>query len=119
MARPRREVKRYARKLRRNQTISERRLWPLKLIGFWAQRVTPIGYVADYYQPLSRVVVEIDGGVHDRQKAADQYRDDNHRRNHIYTIRVSKDLVLEHRLVALNKIVILTLWWQLGRWFWF
>lgn len=120
MARSRKEVKRYARKLRRHQTLAERRMWPLIFIGFLPQRVTPIGYVADYWNPLSRVIVELDGGPHftTEGRASDYQRDDRHRAVGVYTIRVHNTTVMRRRPIAVFKVVYLTLVWQLLRWFW-
>ncbi len=117
MGRTRREIKKYARKLRRNQTASERRLWYLIFFAFFPQRITPINYVADYYNPLSRVIVEVDGGVHDGRKAFDKERDRRHRLKGILTVRVSNNLALNHRLFATAKILIYTFVWQFFRWF--
>lgn len=113
----RRTVKRYARNLRRHQTLTERRMWGLIFLGFFAQRTTPINYVADYYNPFSRVIVEIDGGVHDHLKARDNTRDKNHRKIGIYTIRITTTAVLRRRPLAYAKIIIISLIWQGTRWY--
>lgn len=58
-----------ARKLRRNQTESEKLLWfrirnkQIKGYQFFRQR--PIGnYIVDFYCPKAKLVVEINGGQH-------------------------------------------------------
>jgi adenine-specific DNA-methyltransferase len=46
-----------------------------KLAGFKFRRQAPIGpYIADFYAPAARLVVEIDGPVHDQRLAADEDR---------------------------------------------
>jgi very-short-patch-repair endonuclease len=58
-----------ARKLRRNMTGAERKLWSLlrnrKLTGLKFRRQVPIGpYVADFLSFEARLIVEADGGQH-------------------------------------------------------
>jgi len=58
-----------ARTLRANQTESEARLWGelrgRKLQGWKWRRQAPIGpFIADFFCPAARLVVEIDGGHH-------------------------------------------------------
>lgn len=113
----RRTVKRYARTLRRHQTVTERRMSGLIFLGFFAQRITPINYVADYYNPFSRVIVEIDGGVHKGLRGQDNERDRRHRARGIYTIRVSSDTVLNRRTIAFAKILLMSTFWQFIRWY--
>jgi very-short-patch-repair endonuclease len=69
-----------ARRLRRNMTGAERRLWARlrdHQLGGWAfRRQHPIPpYVADFACIDVRVVVEVDGGQHAESKS-DQKRDD-------------------------------------------
>ena len=46
-----------------------------KLAGYKFRRQAPIGpHVADFYAPAARLVVEIDGPVHDQRVAADEVR---------------------------------------------
>ena len=120
MARPLKEVKKYARKLRRNQTPAEKHMWVLIFMGFLPQRVTPIGYIADYWNPLSRVIVELDGGPHFTTEgaASDYQRDDRHRQHGIYTIRIHNQAALKRRGSTIFKVFFLTLVWQLIRWYW-
>ena len=40
------------------------------------RRQHPIGpYVADFYCPAAKIVIEVDGAVHDRRQASDRKRD--------------------------------------------
>jgi len=64
-----RKLKRYARELRKNMTDAEIRLWTrvrrkqLKGLQFYRQKNFG-DYIADFYCPAARVIVEIDGGQH-------------------------------------------------------
>ena len=56
-----------AQKLRREMTKEERHLWYdfLKKAPFEVKRQKPIGhYIADFYIPCARLVVELDGNQH-------------------------------------------------------
>jgi len=69
-----------ARRLRRNQTDAEKRLWSLvrkEHLGTRFRRQHPMGpFVLDFYAPEARVAIEVDGSVHDQteQQAYDQFR---------------------------------------------
>ena len=62
-------LKHIARRLRNNATDAERKLWQhlrrkqIQGLQFYRQR--PLGkYVADFYCPAKKLVIEIDGGQH-------------------------------------------------------
>jgi very-short-patch-repair endonuclease len=59
----------FARRLRRTMTLPEVLLWQAlrrHAYGLSARRQHPIGrYIADFYVPSARLVVEIDGAGHD------------------------------------------------------
>jgi adenine-specific DNA-methyltransferase len=62
-------ARRRARALRANQTQSEARLWGelrgRKLRGWKWRRQAPIGlFIADFFCPAARLVVELDGAQH-------------------------------------------------------
>lgn len=68
-----------ARDFRKNPTSSEALLWEAlrakKPNGIKFRRQQPIGpFVVDFYAPALRLVVEVDGYVHDQQQEADQVR---------------------------------------------
>ena len=61
-----------SRQLRRNMTPAERRLWTVlrrkQLAGFRFRRQAPIGpFVADFFCPKARLIVEVDGGLHSEE----------------------------------------------------
>jgi very-short-patch-repair endonuclease len=75
-----RPTTRIARRLRRNATEAEKRLW-------WALRELPIEYrfrrqhpigrrVVDFACPGRKLVIELDGGEHQTQESADAARTD-------------------------------------------
>lgn len=71
----------FARKLRREQTLPERRFWALTLAwrdaGLHWRRQAPIGpYVVDFVCKRAKLVVEIDGDTHfsDTAEAHDAQR---------------------------------------------
>ena len=71
-----------AKELRKTLTPAERRLWEVlqnrKLDGYKFRRQHPIyKYIADFYCHKLRLVIELDGGVHDglEQKEHDRNRD--------------------------------------------
>ena len=68
-----------ARQLRRNQTDAEQRLWAKlrdrQLRGSKFRRQHPVGpFVADFCCPQRKLVVELDGGQHAEEVAADHKR---------------------------------------------
>lgn len=79
-----------ARELRKNQTPEEKLLWHFlrnrKLKGIKFLRQHPIAYqnlnddyqffIPDFYSAEEKLVIEIDGKIHDFQKAYDQSREE-------------------------------------------
>jgi very-short-patch-repair endonuclease len=63
------EQRRFAKELRKNQTVPEQRLWhelrARRLDGWKFRRQVPIeGYVADFVCFEARLIVEMDGPLH-------------------------------------------------------
>ncbi|MEI7512765.1 MAG: endonuclease domain-containing protein [Candidatus Uhrbacteria bacterium] len=59
------------RKLRNNATLAERELWKhlqnKRLLEFKFRRQAGIGrYIADFYCPTARLIIEIDGDIHNQ-----------------------------------------------------
>jgi very-short-patch-repair endonuclease len=70
-------VQQHARELRREMTPAEKALWnrlrDRQLVGLKFRRQHPLGpFIADFYCAECRLVVEIDGDVHDLQAQHDQ-----------------------------------------------
>ena len=64
-----RRLKSKARSLRRNQTDAELHLWQRlrrkQILGVQFYRQKPIGnYIADFYAPAAKLVLELDGAQH-------------------------------------------------------
>jgi len=95
------EVKDRARKLRNFQTESEKMLWKelkdRKLDGYKFLRQHPILYdrqgndlnffIPDFYCPRARLIIEVDGKVHDRTKDYDHWRTEILRHKGLRVIR--------------------------------
>jgi len=69
-----------ARALRRRETPAERLLWDAlrgrKVAGLKFRRQHPVGpFVLDFYCPDCKLVIEVDGGIHDGQDAQEQDTD--------------------------------------------
>ena len=68
-----------ARNLRKEMTPAEKLLWERlrnrQLGGFKFRRQAPMGtFIADFYNAESKLIIEIDGQVHDSQMEYDQLR---------------------------------------------
>ena len=68
-----------ARTLRQNTTEAERRVWQIlrlhQMKGYKFRRQVPIGrYIADFVCHEARLIVEIDGGQHDRSSPREAER---------------------------------------------
>ena len=68
-----------ARRLRRNLSLPEQLLWRILRAtrgNCRFRRQHPVGpYVADFYCPRARLVVEVDGAAHDSRQDRDERRD--------------------------------------------
>lgn len=77
----RRKMLEIAREFRKEPTKSESILWQAlrgkKLDGIKFRRQQPVGYfIVDFYNSVYRLVVEVDGSVHDTQVELDLARQD-------------------------------------------
>ena len=104
-------LKQLSRNLRRNMTDAEKLLWSkirgkqLKGVQFYRQKI--IGnYVADFYCPKTRLVIEIDGGQHysAEGKEKDRLRDEHMARAGITVLRFQDREVLENLESVLEKL---------------
>jgi very-short-patch-repair endonuclease len=104
-------TKRAAIDLRRAETASERALWDAlrdrRLCGRKFRRQQAMGpFVVDFYCAAERLVVEIDGSIHDdaAQIVADKSRQQAIESVNIRFLRVSSELVLSDLAAALRLI---------------
>lgn len=98
-----------ARELRAEATPSEERLWHAlrnrAAGGLKFRRQVPFGsYIVDFYCAEKRLVVEVDGGVHDSQVAYDSERTAWLESNGLKVIRVSNEDVMFHLDAVLDAI---------------
>ncbi len=91
-------------------TPAEKRLWQrlkLKHLGFIFHSQKPVGpYIADFYCPEAKLVVEVDGDYHiDKETAGnDKVRDEVMHNLGITVLRFHNDEVLEHTDKAVKTI---------------
>jgi very-short-patch-repair endonuclease len=99
-----------ARRLRRDSTDAEKRLWRAlragELQGLRFRRQHPIGpCVADFCCPSRKLIVELDGGQHANREAADDERTAHLKARGYRVIRFWKDEVLTNREGVLAVIL--------------
>ena len=90
-------------------TRSEEALWRALRggalgVAFKRQVVLGERYIADFYAPSLRLVVEVDGGVHRSSGAADRRRDEKLHRLGYRVVRVEAALVMRDAAAALVVI---------------
>ena len=98
-----------AREHRKSPTKSEKILWKAlrgkKLDGVKFRRQQPIGvYIADFYSSAYRLIVEVDGSIHDTQQEADAERDEIMKTLGLNILRLPAELVENDLGSALEKI---------------
>ena len=94
---------------RKKPTKSEKILWDAlrgkKLAGVKFRRQQPVGaYIADFYSSAYRLVIEVDGGIHEFQQEADTERDETMKTLRLNILRISAELVENDLGSALGKI---------------
>jgi very-short-patch-repair endonuclease len=100
---------REARRLRREMTDSERRLWTrlrrnqLNGLHFRRQHVL-FGFIVDFYCIKAKLAVEVDGGVHLDQKQQDVIRDGILSSKGIEVFRVTNEQVDRSIEDAIKKV---------------
>lgn len=100
-----------ARRLRRDTTESERKLWSdlrgKRFGGLRFRRQQPIGpYIADFYCPAAKLVIELDGGHHTaaRNVANDVARTEWLEANGFRVLRIANCELSSKRELALEWI---------------
>lgn len=109
--------KKLARMLRKNQTPAEQVFWEKvrnrKFQGVKFLRQHPIRFhyfgtrrffVADFYCAQAKLIIEIDGKIHEKQKEYDQYRTYLLNTLGFKVIRFTNDEILNQMNVVLNKL---------------
>jgi very-short-patch-repair endonuclease len=94
--------------MRFDPSASEQRLWRAirgKRLGVSFRRQVPPGrFIADFYAPKARLVVEVDGGYHVARRKADARRDEALRRLGCRVLRLDAQLVLKDLPTALALV---------------
>ena len=111
--------KEYARHLRRNQTSGERIVWDLvrnrqlrnykfnrqHIIKIWTTSGRDYFYFADFYCAEKRLVIEVDGGVHQHQMEYDASRDADMAEYGYNVLRITDEEVHTNQIGVLKKII--------------
>ena len=99
------------RKLRKNQTEAERKLWSIlrnrQLSGVKFRRQVPIGrYILDFYSPEYKLGIEADGGQHyeDKGKKQDRLRTTGLAEHGVEIVRFS-DLDILNNIEGVCEII--------------
>ena len=111
------EITEIVRNSRKNSTPAEKILWNRlrnhKFIGLKFKRQEPIifkydnekrFFVADFLCPEQKVVIELDGKIHDYQKGHDKIRDEILKTLGYYVVRIANDEVLNNVNIVLIKL---------------
>ena len=108
----------FARTLRKNQTTSEIDMWKhlrnRRLLGFKFLRQHPLVieksegkrnfYIADFYCAEKKLLIEIDGVIHNKQIEYDQSRDELVKELGITVLRFTNDQV-ENNIIDVLKTI--------------
>ena len=105
-----RNLKPFARKLRKNMTDAELTLWAKlrrkQLNGHTFYRQKNIGnYIVDFYCPGAKLVVELDGGQHAKDKDYDERRDEFLQREGYRVLRFWNDEMLTNKDYVLQTVL--------------
>ena len=103
-------IQRRAKELRQEATPAEKMLWERlrnrQLGGFKFRRQHPLGpFIADFYCAERRLVVELDGGIHDTQKEEDEQRTRQFEEFKYRVIRFRNEEILTNIEIVLQKIL--------------
>ncbi|MHB2147692.1 endonuclease domain-containing protein [Calditrichota bacterium LG25] len=106
-----------ARNLRKNQTRAEQLFWYYvknkKFRGLKFRRQKPIFYeynqrqkffICDFICPRARLIIEIDGGIHEKQKEYDKLREEIIKLKHFKILRFKNEEILNNIDEVFNKI---------------
>ncbi|HJS19893.1 MAG TPA: DUF559 domain-containing protein [Anaerolineales bacterium] len=98
-----------AREFRKDPTVGEKILWNAlrgrKLDGIKFRRQQPIGYfVVDFYSTVYRLVVEVDGPIHQLQMEADRARQEILEALGLFVLRIKTETIEENLPMALEII---------------
>ena len=100
---------RFARYLRKNQTVAEQILWSelrnRKLDGWkFRRQVALASYIVDFLCPDAKLTIELDGIVHKGQEAEDEARRNDLEKAGYFEIRFSNEDVAERLHWVIHEI---------------
>ena len=103
------EIESAARWLRKNMTPAEQRLWTVlkdrQLNGSKFRAMHPVGrFFVDFYCPACRLMIEVDGSVHDTQTDHDAARTEQLETYGYRVLRFTNDEIINHLPDVLNTI---------------
>jgi len=105
-----RKKKEYAKRMRKNPMPAEKELWKhlrKKQTGVKFKRQQVLrGYIADFYSPQAKLVVEVDGSSHKGKKEYDERRDGHLALIGFLTLRFSNGEVMNKTRRVVDKISI-------------
>lgn len=104
------EIEQAARHLRQNLTPAEAQLWNAlrrrQLAGLKFRCQHPVGrFIVDFYSPACKLVIEVDGDIHTKQKAYDEARTEQLQSFGYQVLRFTNEEVLSDLLTVLAHIV--------------
>ena len=99
--------------LRRNQTPAEAKLWQAlrsrKLNGMkWRRQANIDLYIADFLCVENRIIIEVDGDIHDVQRERDSLRTEVIRDHDYIVIRFKNEEIMNQLPMVLQRIKALT-----------
>ncbi|AFY92462.1 endonuclease domain-containing protein [Chamaesiphon minutus] len=103
------QVEQAARDLRKNLTPAEEYLWQAlkskQLNGLRFRSQHPVGnFILDFYCPSCKLVVEVDGNIHDDRQDYDLARTQALETYGYFVLRFTNDEVLGNLAIVLKKI---------------
>jgi very-short-patch-repair endonuclease len=111
-------IKQAVRDLRKRQTKCEEIFWDMvrnkRILGKKFYRQHPIKYkwenrtsffVADFYCSKAKLIIEVDGGIHDKTKDRDKIRELIIKRHGYKILRISNDEVLTNLESVKQKLM--------------
>ena len=97
-----------ARQMRSAMTPSEQLLWGelrgARLGAYFRRQVVLGGAIVDFLAPARRLIVEVDGGWHERRRGADARRDRKLARLGYRVLRLEAELVVSDLPAAVAKV---------------
>ena len=102
------QLKQYARQMRQNPTPAERILWRAlrgEKAGAYFRRQHVLGnFIVDFVSLEHRLVIEVDGDIHDHQQAEDALRTQWLNQTSFHVIRFRNEEVIHHLTDVVERI---------------